>query len=142
MISLHMAPMVPAHSSIVVEGGCEVQEDKSILPLAMLGHTHSLGTLVQLWWMREGEWELLGKVVGSDPQSFYNLTESRVGQGDWLVGSCEMISDRDTDTHHGLASYQEMCNIYMLYSVEGDQTNLMQGNTYCLIPQQKSWGSF
>ena len=120
-----------------------MQEAKIIHPLALLGHTHSLGTMVQLWRVRGGQWSMVGEVDGQAPQSFYSV--SGVGlsleQGDWLAGRCSMVSDKDTDTKHGLASYEEMCNIYMVYYVEGDQTNLLEDNTYCITPHQVSWAS-
>merc|ERR1712106_1161006 len=107
MISLHLSPMVPAHSTIVEEGGCRVQEQRKIQPVAMLGHTHSLGTTVQLWRVRDGMWDVLGSVDGREPQSFYNISgEMSLVQEDWLAGRCRMVSDKDTDTRHGLASYE------------------------------------
>ena len=141
MISLHLSPLVPGHSTSVEEGGCQLQEDKMVHPLALLAHTHSLGSMVQLWRVRGSQWNMMGSVAGQSPQSFYPVKGSGLSleQGDWMAGRCRMVSNRDTVTMHGLASYEEMCNIYMVYWVEGNQTNLLQGNTYCISPHQVSW---
>ena len=113
-----------------------MEEENELEPLAFLGHTHSLGTLVQLYRVREKRWDLLGEVLGNQPQSFYSVKNLGLKKGDWLAGRCWMKSSRRWDTKHGLSSQDEMCNIYLVYRVHG---NLLKGNTHCITQHGTGW---
>ena len=39
----------------------------------------------------------------------------------------------------GLASYDEMCDVYLMYWVRGNHTSLLQGNSYCTNPPHTTW---
>ena len=80
------------------------------------------------------EWKLIGKKSPQSPQSFYPVDdpEMRLVLGDQLALRCTMLNMRSVDVRQGLASYDEMCDLYMMYWVWGNHTRLLQGNSYCI----------
>ena len=106
--------------------------------------------VVSAWRLRRGErfpgideWKLIGKKSPQSPQSFYPVDdpEMRLVLGDQLALRCTMLNMRSVDVRQGLASYDEMCDLYMMYWVWGNHTRLLQGNSYCTStgPPSTTW---
>ena len=153
MLSLHVNTRVPAMSRSFQEAACRIEENKPIHPFAYLVHTHHHGQVVSFWKVRRNlvgtdEWTLLGK---RDPvlerQSFYPIEDSgRIYYGDSVALRCTMVNLTPTEVRQGLASYDEMCDVYMMYWADPgddeDQENyLLQGANFCWSsgPPNVSW---
>ena len=67
----------------------------------------------------------------------------RLGRGDTLAVRCTMLNMSSREVRQGLASYDEMCDVYIMYWVWGNHTSLLQGNTFCISqgPPTTTWAS-
>ena len=62
----------------------------------------------------------------------------------FLTSRCTMVNLSSTGVKQGLASYNEMCDLYMIYYVESDQeSDLLQKSNFCWSPgpPEVSWYS-
>ena len=62
-------------------------------------------------------------------------------EGDRLAVRCTMLNLSSQPVSQGLASYDEMCDVYLMYWVWGNHTGLLQGNTACTNPPGSSWAN-
>ena len=109
-------------------------------------HTHMHGIEASSWRVRrrlsprrrgafEDEWTLLShKEPTRSPQSFYppNQANTTLVRGDVIAFRCSMMNLGDGVVRQGLTSFDEMCDLYMLYwteKAEGGQ--LESGRNYC-----------
>jgi len=129
---------IPAESTTNLEVACVVDEDVQLHPFAFRVHTHRHGASVGGWVVREkedgsDEWSLLGKRDPQEPQLFQPVGDKSVvvSQGDVLAARCVMKNEEKREIPIGPGSNDEMCNYYLMYWVEGDQT--LSQNT-CLSP--------
>lgn len=145
VISVLLSPTVPAGAEVVIEGGCQLAQDKTLRLVSFLAHTHSLAKEVTAWRVRrereEMKWDLIGSVPGNSPQSFRTVASPgmMLSTGDWIAVSCAMSSNRTWDTTMGPSSNQEMCNLYLVYMVKGDHTNVLMGRSTCWSPLGQTW---
>ena len=148
-VSVHVTTNLPALSRTYQDGACSIAEDKILHPFSYIVHTHAMGQVVSAWRVRRDgravdDWSLIGKRSPQSPQSFYPVEDPdmRLGRGDRLAVRCTMLNMSSRRVRQGLASYDEMCDVYMMYWVWGNHTNLLQGNTFCLNPGPPStWSS-
>ena len=149
-VSVHVTTNLPALSRTYQDGACSIAEDKILHPFSYIVHTHAMGQVVSAWRVRRDgravdDWSLIGKRSPQSPQSFYPVEDPdlRLGRGDRLAVRCIMLNMSTSRVRQGLASYDEMCDVYIMYWVWGNHTNLLQGNTFCLNPGPPSttWSS-
>ncbi|XP_067666330.1 probable peptidylglycine alpha-hydroxylating monooxygenase 1 isoform X3 [Haliotis asinina] len=130
-------------STVFMETACKFKDDLTIHPFAFRTHTHSLGQVVSGYRIRDGKWTEIGRMSPQKPQMFYNATTPNmtVKQGDILAARCTMINDKDTTVRIGGTQYNEMCNFYIMYSVNGTE---QVRNSACasLGPPVWSWADF
>ena len=150
LVSVHVTTHLPPLSQTYQDGGCRIAEPKLLRPLSYIVHTHARGQVVSLWRVRRDQggpgrgrdrWTLIGKKSPLAPQSFYPVEDPALDlvEGDRLAVRCTMLNLSSRTVRQGLASYQEMCDVYLVYWVRGNHTNLLQGNTYCTNPPRISW---
>eukprot|EP00116_Pleurobrachia_bachei_P002239 sb/3462501/ len=112
--------VIPPHSIVNADLSCEFKGKNTIEPFAFRTHTHTLGRRVSAWREREGRWELIGTGDPRKPQMFYLIEGEKtpISEGDLVHARCVFdSSDRDTRTIIGATGKDEMCNFYMMYSV-------------------------
>ena len=107
-------------------------------------HTHRHGIEASSWRVRNDEWVLLSqKEPSKSPQSFYapNHPSTTLVRGDVIAFRCGMMNLGDRPVRQGLASFNEMCDLYMMYWTEKDG-ELTEGN-YCwsMGPPDSTWHS-
>ena len=152
IVSVHVTTNLPPLSRTYQDGACRIGEDKILHPFSYIVHTHAMGQVVSAWRVRRGgrvpgvdDWTLLGKKSPQSPQSFYPVEEPdmRLGRGDTLAVRCTMLNMSSREVRQGLASYDEMCDVYIMYWVWGNHTRLLQGNTFCISqgPPTTTWAS-
>ncbi|XP_054090273.1 peptidylglycine alpha-hydroxylating monooxygenase isoform X2 [Zeugodacus cucurbitae] len=134
VLLLGTAGHIPPNSLEHMETACEINENKTLHPIAYRTHTHSLGKVVSGYRVRTDEhgshqWTLLGKRDPLTPQMFYPVENSDpIVIGDYLAARCTMISHRNRITEIGATNEDEMCNFYLMYYVENDEPLNMK---YC-----------
>ena len=81
----------------------------------------------------QDDWKLIGKKSPQSPQSFYPVEDKNMVllKGDRVALRCTMLNIGSREVKQGLASYNEMCDMYLVYAVQGNYTDLLQGNTVC-----------
>ena len=108
-------------------------------------HTHRHGIETSSWRVRrrhntrrsgayEDEWTLLShKEPTRSPQSFYppNQDNTTLVRGDVIAFRCGMMNLSDRPVRQGLASYDEMCDLYMLYWTEEGEGGQLEKSNYC-----------
>ena len=141
MLSVHVNTRAPAFSRTYQEGGCTVAENKILHPFSTVVHTHRLGEMVTLWRGRRDaqggdHWTQVTRRSPALPQSFVPVRKQDMMllQGDRLALRCSLLNMSGREVRQGLASYDEMCDVYIMYWVPGNHTNLLQGNTVCSNP--------
>ncbi|XP_037945702.1 peptidylglycine alpha-hydroxylating monooxygenase [Teleopsis dalmanni] len=134
VILLGTAGLIPPMAVEHMETACEINEHKTIYPIAYRTHTHSLGKVVSGYRVRANEkgvqqWTLLGKRNPLTPQMFYPVeNKDPIVFGDHLAARCTMKSTRHRVTEIGATNEDEMCNFYLMYYVENDEPLSMK---YC-----------
>lgn len=99
--------IIPPLTTEHMETACEIQEHKTIYPIAYRTHTHSLGKIVSGYRVRTDEfgrdhWTLLGKRDPLTPQMFYPVENTDpIIYGDQLAARCTMQSNRHRFTQIG-----------------------------------------
>lgn len=80
-------------------------------------HTHSLGSVVTGYRVRDDKWTLIGKGDPQQPQAFNPTTSVLdIKPGDTLMMRCTYNSQgRDRVTNIGSTHKDEMCNFYIMY---------------------------
>ncbi|XP_057336036.1 peptidylglycine alpha-hydroxylating monooxygenase [Microplitis mediator] len=116
--------VIPAKSTEYMETACLFTENKVLHPFAYRTHTHSLGKVVAGYVIdRDNNWIELGKRDPLTPQMFYPIKNNvTITKGDILAARCTMSNYRDRDTYIGATNNDEMCNFYLMYYVDNDQT--------------------
>ena len=118
---------------------------KVLHPFGLLMHTHRHGIEASSWRVRrrhsarrggsyEDEWTLLlHKEPTRSPQSFYppNHAELTLIRGDVIAFRCGMINLGDKAVRQGLASFDEMCDLYMLYWTQETEGGPLESGNYC-----------
>lgn len=129
---------IPAHSTTYMETACSYNEPVVMHPFAYRTHAHTHGRVNAGYRIRDGKWLEIGRMSPQKPQMFYNVTNPgmTVQQGDILAARCTMVNDEDEAIAVGSTSKDEMCNFYIMYYVDGDET---LGNHYCFTPGPPSW---
>ncbi|CAD6219995.1 GSCOCG00011539001-RA-CDS [Cotesia congregata] len=132
--------VVPARSKEYMEAACLFMENKVLHPFAYRTHTHALGKVVSGYVVdKDNKWIELGKRDPLTPQMFYPVHNNvTITKGDILAARCTMESFRDRDTFIGSTGEDEMCNFYLMYYVENDETVDMK---YCFTqgPPEFYW---
>ena len=122
--SLHAGGLVLPASKTYLEAGCPLSGRQKLEPLFFLVHTHSLGTWASLWVVKnpdKSHWEVIGRENPQKPQEWRPVERSEsLQQGDVLMGRCTMESKRSTVTLTGPTRDEEMCAVYLLYAVQGN----------------------
>jgi len=151
MLSMHVDTNVPSFARSFQDVACKVSENKKIYPHSLMMHTHRHGKVVSAWRVRRDlagrdQWTLLDKRNPTKAQHFYPLQDPTtvLRYGDTMAFRCTMVNLSSTGVKQGLASYNEMCDLYMIYYVESDQeSDLLQKSNFCWSPgpPEVSWYS-
>lgn len=111
------AGVIPPMSVEHMETSCEINENKTIHPIAYRTHTHSLGKVVSGYRVRPDDhgqhhWTLLGKRDPLTPQMFYPVENSEpIVRGDIIAARCTMESHRNRITETGwVENFTNYCN--------------------------------
>ena len=105
--------------------------------MALLGHTHDLGTKVTGWIIDkdQSQWKLLGSVDPQKPQFFRPLKNKKgqtitkkVNPKDILAVRCGFINSTPNTVVTGGSRKDEMCALYVLYY----STKVSNGKSYCI----------
>lgn len=130
--------VIPAHSTTYMETACSYNEPVVMHPFAYRTHAHTHGRVNAGYRIRDGKWMEIGRMSPQKPQMFYNVTHPgmTVQQGDVLAARCTMVNNEDEAIKVGATSKDEMCNFYIMYYVDGDET---LSNHYCFTPGPPSW---
>lgn len=116
----------PAHTTTFFETACMMDDEREIHPFYFRTHTHKLGKVVSGWRVRgnDNKWDLIGKRSPQDPQLFYPVQDEgiTIKKNDILAARCTMVNNRDVTTWIGPTNNDEMCNLYIMYWVEGKET--------------------
>ena len=104
-----------------------------IWPLALLGHTHDLGTKVTGWVIDKDQtnWKLLGNVDPQKPQYFRPLIgkgQKRLNKKDILAVRCGFVNSTPNIVVTGGTRKDEMCALYILYY----STKMTTDRSYCI----------
>jgi len=126
--------VIPAMTTVHMETACLITEDKIMYPFAYRTHTHSLGKVVAGYKVRrdatgKDNWIQLGKRDPLTPQMFYPIeNNSTITKGDVVAARCTMQNTRTRTTLVGSTNEDEMCNFYLMYYVNGEESLDMK---YC-----------
>ncbi|XP_061435837.1 LOW QUALITY PROTEIN: peptidyl-glycine alpha-amidating monooxygenase [Lethenteron reissneri] len=120
-----MAPNVeipPGLDGVNADVACSYGHKYPIYPFAYRVHTHSLGRMVSGYIIRKGKWIPLGEKDPQKPQAFYPIARPlEIIPGDTVAARCEFSGrGRNSPTFIGSTSHDEMCNFYVMYSVDAD----------------------
>jgi peptidylglycine monooxygenase len=121
------------------EAACVIDEPVEMHPFAFRVHTHSHGTEVSGWLVREDpttgrdDWSLIGSRDPQLPQMFEAVKNASVviTPGDIVAARCTIKNNEDRQITIGPTGKDEMCNFYLMYFVEGDR--ILRDNT-CFSP--------
>lgn len=146
VLLLGTAGVIPPMTTEHMETACEINEHKTIYPIAYRTHTHMLGKVVSGYRVRADDkgvhqWTQLGKRNPLTPQMFYPIENKEpIVYGDWLAARCTMESHRNRETQTGATAADEMCNFYLMYYVENDEPLNMK---YCFSqgPPNYHWSN-
>lgn len=124
---------IKAHTDDRFEAACEMTENVVLHPFAYRTHAHKLGVVTSGYLVHTNPktgsqtWTEIGRRSPQLPQMFFPVSnEVEVHKGDILTVSCSMHNFRDRDTSIGPTGDDEMCNLYIMYYVNGD--HLLQNN--------------
>ncbi|VDO95851.1 unnamed protein product [Soboliphyme baturini] len=123
--------MHPLQDTFDIE--CVIEEDLKLHPFAFRVHAHDRGRVVSGFRVRRkifyngdwrDEWELIGKRNPKDPQMFYPVHNLNmvIEQDDAVAARCVMENKESRPISIGSTGEDEMCNFYLMYWVDGDQT--------------------
>ncbi|KAL7667886.1 hypothetical protein ACOME3_008614 [Neoechinorhynchus agilis] len=104
-----------------------IDENVVLHPFAYRVHAHSLGLVNSLFHVTNDDkgrqfWTEIGRRSPQLPQNFVNANPGIVIKyGDWLTGICTMINTNANAVRIGATRSDEMCNIYLLYWVWGNE---------------------
>lgn len=138
--------VIRAHTTEDFEAACVIDEPVEMHPFAFRVHAHVHGQVVSGWKVTEDEqgedkWELIGKGDPLKPQMFNPVANPSmtIQEGDVVAARCHMKNDGNEDVKIGSTGDDEMCNFYMMYWVDGDNT--LSDNT-CISPgpPEYYWG--
>jgi peptidylglycine monooxygenase len=114
------------------EAACVIDEPVEMHPFAFRVHTHSHGTQVSGWLVKEDpetgrdDWSLIGSRDPQLPQMFEPVKNDSmlISPGDIVAARCTIKNTEDHEITIGPTGKDEMCNFYLMYWVEGDRTLL------------------
>ncbi|XP_022106613.1 peptidyl-glycine alpha-amidating monooxygenase-like [Acanthaster planci] len=117
----------PQATNFHADIACIYSDLVPIYPFAFRTHAHELSSVITGYRIRQSEWTLLGKGNPKWAQAFYPMDHVyEIRSGDILAARCTYNSQsRQTITHAGGSSHDEMCNFYMMY-----YTDALEGETY------------
>lgn len=130
---------IPGKSIEYLEAACAFPDaELEIHPFAYRTHAHKLGRVISGYRVRDQHWEEIGRQDPRKPQMFYNVTSPNltVRQGDILASRCTMENNYDHNVRIGPTQNDEMCNLYIMYYVDGDR--LLEPNT-CYTQGAPRW---
>jgi len=123
---------VPARvKNFHMDAGCVVQQGPTFHAFRFRVHTHSLGSVVTGYRVRDGRWTLIGRGDPQKPQAFYPFDRKHlqyhldIQPGDALMMRCTYNSPREYPTSIGPTHKDEMCNFYIMYyytPTKGEET--------------------
>lgn len=110
---------------------CDIREDKVIHPFSFLPHTHELGFNMGIYKVPRQNLArriLIGEADPRDLQIFYPVSDESlvIEKGDWLMSFCDYNNTRNKVVNYGESKHDEMCNLFLMYWIEGDK--LEEGN--------------
>ena len=85
--------------------------------------SQQLGRVVSGYAVHDGVWNEIGRKNPRLPQMFYDVTgptDLVIRDGDWIAARCTMYNRHNSDVEIGLTGNEEMCNLYLMFWVEGD----------------------
>ena len=101
-------------------------------------HTHRHGHLASAWRVRRDpmtgadRWTQLDRRDPRQAQSFYALDPSKtLTRGDRVAFRCTMMNFGSSFVRQGLASSDEMCDLYLLYYTEEGEGGAIEGPNFC-----------
>ncbi|VDN96995.1 unnamed protein product [Rodentolepis nana] len=107
---------------------CQLHTSAPLRVIGVRAHSHDLNRGVYSYVYRpsEDEYQLIAKSNAKWPQTFYKPTQLSVKSdplylqnGDILMGRCVYDSmDRDRETEMGSTHADEMCNVYIMYTMD------------------------
>lgn len=130
--------VIPRHSTVYMETACLYYNKFVLHPFAYRTHTHKLGRVVSGYVVRNGKWTEIGRKNPQLPQMFYNITNPglTIQRGDILAARCTMKNDGVKDVYIGSTQADEMCNLYVMYYVDGET---LPHQKYCFSPGPLHW---
>ncbi|XP_060570176.1 peptidylglycine alpha-hydroxylating monooxygenase-like [Ruditapes philippinarum] len=114
----------PMTKEFHMETACEFNKNYTIIPLAYRTHSHNLGVVTSGYRVRNGTWVEIGRMSPQLPQTFYDASNEGlvVRKGDILASRCTMSSQRKFFTQIGPQHKDEMCNFYIMYYTDYEDT--------------------
>ncbi|XP_014677235.1 PREDICTED: probable peptidylglycine alpha-hydroxylating monooxygenase 1 [Priapulus caudatus] len=130
------------HAETHMETACQIEDDIVMHPFAYRTHTHSHGTAVSGYDIRDGEWREIGKGDPQKPQMFYliNKPGMTIEQGDIVAARCTMMNNENKVVKVGAGMDDEMCNFYIMYWVDNNRL-LSRNNCFTSGPPSFYWSS-
>uniref|UniRef100_A0A5K3EQ04 Peptidylglycine monooxygenase n=1 Tax=Mesocestoides corti TaxID=53468 RepID=A0A5K3EQ04_MESCO len=122
---------IPPHSEhFPTNISCRLRTEVPIRVFGIRTHAHDLNKGVYGYYLRPGDrnYHLLAKGNAQWPQTFYRPTQLsastdsiRLEDGDILMARCVYDStDRDKPTSMGSTHADEMCNMYLMYTIDAN----------------------
>ena len=101
-----------------VNCGCQHKKDP-IDVFALRTHAHNNGRVITGYRYRSGEFDMIGKGNPLWPHAFYTRVGGpiRLEPGDYITATCRYFNDNDETIGVGASRINEMCNLYLMYSV-------------------------
>lgn len=105
---------------------CPITDPGRIHPIRIRTHSHGLGYNIGLIKVPKQPWKRPTIVAQHDPQqpqTFYPIEDERltISRGDRLISYCQFNNTRGHIVLIGDSYEMEMCNVYLLYWMEGDR---------------------
>lgn len=141
MISMHVKTRLPPRTVTFQDVSCTMGEDRVLHPFGALMHTHAHGHVVSAWRVRRDlrgvdQWTAIGRRDAGDPQNFYppNSDDAAFARGDRFAFRCTMMNWGSNLVLQGLASYNEMCDLYLMYWTVEEEGGELAGDNFCWSP--------
>ncbi|KAI6225908.1 putative peptidylglycine alpha-hydroxylating monooxygenase 1, protein [Aphelenchoides besseyi] len=130
------------------EAACVVEEPVVLHPFAFRVHTHKHGEMVSGWIVQEDEngkdeWHLIGQRSPQKEQLFEEVKNKSlvITQNDIIAARCVINNDENHTIQVGPYGNSIMCNYYLSYFVEADESRPLSDNTcYSPGPPNYHWG--
>lgn len=130
---------VQPHSTESFEAACLIDEPVEMHPFAFRVHTHKRGKSVAGWVVtgdeetEKDQWTLIGERDPQKEQLFEPIKNQTmiIQTGDVVAARCIIKNDEDRIIGMGPTGADEMCNFYLMYWVDGQNT--LSDNT-CYSP--------